>query len=163
MSLRSNPRLKLANAFGVMIINHARNASTILKREARIDGNNDPTSPIMPPKANANIIRSNVTLKLNAISLNVTQFEVPVETKFNGSANRIPITAPISAIAIDSNRNVARILSRLNQSTRNVPISFVRRATAAYIVFMPAKPAPTAMMKEIKTASTFNAPDAVPC
>ena len=71
-----------------------------MNREARIDGNNDPTRPIIPPKINAQIIKSNVTLKLNAISLNVTQFDVPVDTKFNGSASTIPITAPIKAIAI---------------------------------------------------------------
>src|ERR1044071_10424557 len=144
-------------------MNYALSASTVLKRDARIDGNNDPTNPITPPNINAKIIKSNVTRKLNAISLNVTQFDVPVETKFNGNANKIPIAAPISAIATDSKRNAVRMLNRLNPSTRSVPLSLVRRATAAYIVFMPAKPAPTAMMKEMNTANPFNAPEAAPC
>ena len=147
----------------VILSDYARSASTILKRDARIDGNNDPTNPITPPKNNAQSIKSNVTRKLNAISLNVTQFDVPVETKFNGSANKIPIAAPINAIATDSNRNAIKMLIRLNPSTRSVPISFVRRATAAYIVFMPANPAPTAMMNEMNTANLFSAPEAVPC
>src|SRR6185503_18751403 len=86
-------------------MSYALNASTILKREARIDGNNDPINPITPPKSSADSIKSYVTRKLNAISLNVTQFDVPVETKFNGNAKMIPITAPINAIATDSNRN----------------------------------------------------------
>src|SRR5215211_5032855 len=84
---------------------YARKASTILNRDARIDGNRDPINPITAPKISAKIIKSAVTLKLKAISLNVTQFEVPVETKFNGNASRIPITAPINAIATDSKRN----------------------------------------------------------
>lgn len=77
----------------------------ILKREARIDGNNDPINPITPPKINAKIIKSNVTRKLNAISLNVTQFDVPVETKFNGNASTIPIAAPMHAtVSVDKDR-----------------------------------------------------------
>ena len=128
-----------------------------------MDGKREPMNPMIAPKIRAEIIKSNVTRKLNAISLNVTQFDVPVETKFNGNASRIPIAAPIKAIATDSKRNATSMLNLPNPSTRNVPISFVRRATAAYIVFMPAKPAPTAIMKEMNTASPFNAPEATPC
>ena len=112
------------------------------------------------PNINAQSIKSGVTRKLKAISLNVTQFEVPVETKFNGSDNKIPIAAPIKAMETDSKRNAIRMLILLKPRTRNVPISFVLRATAAYMVFMPAKPAPTAMMKVMKTANAFSAPEA---
>lgn len=139
---------------------HARNASTIRNLDARIEGNRDPTNPITAPKINAEIIKSGVTRKLKAISLNVTQFDVPVETKFNGNDSTIPIAAPIKAIATDSKRNAIRMLILPKPRTRSVPISFVLRATAAYIVFMPAKPAPTAMMKVMKTANAFRAPEA---
>jgi hypothetical protein len=56
---------------------HARNASTILNRDARIDGKSEPTKPITAPNVNAHSIKSGVTRKLKAISLNVTQFDVP--------------------------------------------------------------------------------------
>ena len=42
------------------------------------------------------------------------------------------------------------MLPRENPSTRSVPISRARRATAAYIVFMAAKLLPTAMMMDTK-------------
>src|SRR6476660_7536074 len=142
---------------------YARKASTILNRDARIDGNNEPTKPITAPKISADNIRSGVTLKLKAISLKVAQFEVPVETKFNGSANPIPNAAPITAIDMDSRRNATRMLSLLKPSTRSVPISLVLRATAAYIVFMPAKHAPTAMIKEMNPASNLRDVEAWPC
>src|ERR1051325_3809740 len=103
---------------------HARNASTILNRDARIDGKSEPTQPITAPNANAQTIKSSVTLKLKAISLNVTQFEVPVETKFNGSDSTIPIAAPLKAIAIDSKRNAIRMLSLPKPKTRSEQISF---------------------------------------
>ena len=128
-----------------------------------MDGKSEPMKPIIAPKMSAEIIRSGVTRKLNAISLKVAQFEVPVDTKFNGRVSKIPSAAPIRATPTDSSKKAIKILVRLKPSTRNVPISFVRRATLAYIVFMPANPAPTAMMKEIKTASPFNAPEAKPC
>jgi hypothetical protein len=76
-----------------------------LNRDARIEGNNDPMKPMIAPKISADNIKSGVTLKLKAISLNVTQFEVPVDTKFNGRARMIPIAAPINAIDTDSSRN----------------------------------------------------------
>jgi hypothetical protein len=77
---------------------------------------------------------------LNAISLNVTQFDVPVETKFNGSAST-------NSNRRADQRNRTRLEQKRDQnaetaepSTRSVPISFVRRATAAYIVFIPQSP-----------------------
>src|SRR6266496_5264567 len=60
----------------------ARRASTILNREARIDGSSDPRKPIPAPKIKADSIKSGVTRKLNAISLKFVKFAVPVETKF---------------------------------------------------------------------------------
>ena len=42
------------------------------------------------------------------------------------------------------------MLPREKPSTRSVPISRARRATAAYMVFMAAKLLPTAMMIEMK-------------
>ena len=48
-----------------------------------------------------------------------------------------------------------------NPSTRSVPISRERRATAAYIVFIAAKLLPTAMMIETKMPmNSIGAPDA---
>ena len=44
---------------------------------------------------------------------------------------------------------------RENPSTRSVPISFDRRATAAYIVFMAAKEAPTAMSAAMNSPSAL--------
>ena len=119
--------------------------------------------PIIEPKIKAANISRGVTRKLNAISLNVTKLAVPVETKFNGNVNRIPIAAPTIEIATASNTNAIRMLRRLKPNTRSVPISLVRLATAAYIVFMPAKAAPIAMIKAMKTAKPFNSPDAIPC
>ena len=140
-----------------------RSASTILNLDARIDGSNEPSRPIPIPKINAHNIKSGVTRKLKAISLKVVKFAVPVEIKFSGRANRIPMATPMIAIATDSRTKAIKILRRRNPSTRSVPISFVLLATAAYIVFIPAKPAPTAIINPIKTARPFNAPEAAPC
>src|SRR5258705_12576730 len=79
-----------------------RRASTILNREARIDGSNEPSKPILIPKINAHNIKSGVTRKLKAISLKVVKFAVPVETKFSGRASRMPMANAIIAIYRDS-------------------------------------------------------------
>ena len=94
-----------------------------MKRAARTDGSNEPNSPMTVPNNNPYNISFGVTRKLNAISLNVTKFAVPVETKFNGRVNRIPIAAPTIEIATASNTNAIRMLRRLKPNTRSVPIS----------------------------------------
>lgn len=48
-----------------------------------------------------------------------------------------------SAIITDSERNASRIEPREKPSARSVPISAVRDCTAAYIVFVAPKTAPT--------------------
>ena len=52
--------------------------------------------------------------------------------------------------SIDSTKKLKRIPPREKPSTRKVPTSRARRATAAYIVFIAAKQLPTAMMTATK-------------
>src|SRR5258705_9595462 len=89
-----------------------RRASTILNREARIDGSNEPSKPILIPKINAHNIKSGVTRKLKAISLKVVKFAVPVETKFSGRASRIPMGTPMDAVTRGFRTQANRMLRR---------------------------------------------------
>ena len=99
----------------------------------------------------------------------VAAIPAPPATAATSRARATPLVHTSSAIRLNrslvaaSSTNAVKMLSRLNPSTRSVPISFVRLATAAYIVFMPAKAAPTAMMKAMNTARPLSSPDAVPC
>jgi hypothetical protein len=147
----------------VTLAGYARKASTILNRDARIDGNNEPTKPITAPKMSADNIRSGVTLKLKAISLKVAQFEVPVETKFNGSANTIPIAAPITAIDIDSRRNATRMLSPAKAKHTQYPDLFgSSRYGCIHSVHALAETCSTAMINEMNPASILRTSEAWP-
>ena len=63
---------------------------------------------------------------LNASSLKLAMFVVPVEMPCTGSASRQPITPPTSASATDSARNAVTMRVREKPSARSVPISRVR-------------------------------------
>src|ERR1039458_4043003 len=91
-----------------------------------------------------------VTRKEKASSLNVV-LPMPVVTPFKAKkTSRQPRIPPKPASSTDSTKKLSRILPRENPSTRNVPISRARRATAAYMVFMAAKLLPMAMMIDTK-------------
>lgn len=64
--------------------------------------------------------------KLNASSLKVLKFIVPVAIPFTGKARRQPTTPPINANIIDSMTKLVIIDSFEKPSARNVPISRVR-------------------------------------
>ena len=90
---------------------------------------------------------------LNATSLKLAKFVVPVDTPCTGSASTQPMTPPTIARAIDSAMNAVTMRMRENPSARSVPISRVRYATAAYIVFIAPNIAP------IDKMSVTNAPN----
>ena len=72
-------------------------------------------------------------------------------TLLSGSTSKHPNTPPSSDSSSDSKKKLVRMLPREKPSTRSVPTSFARRATAAYMVFMAAKLEPTAIMIETNT------------
>ena len=103
-----------------------------------------------------------VTARLKSVSLKVTKLPTPVVVPFSGSTSRQPITPPKVARSRDSAKKLVRMLKRENPRTRRVPISFERRATAAYIVFIAAKALPIAMMTATKVPRyRSSAPDEV--
>ena len=63
---------------------------------------------------------------LNATSLKLAKFVVPVDMPWTGSASRQPMMPPMSASAIDSARNAVTMRTREKPSARSVPISRVR-------------------------------------
>ena len=93
-------------------------------------------------------------LNLNASSLKLVMFIAPVERPWTGNATMQPITPPTSASAIDSARNAVTMRNGENPSARNVPISRVRYATAAYIVLTAPKIAPIERITVTNVANT---------
>ena len=91
-----------------------------------------------------------VTVRLNEISLKVTKLPMPVVRLFSGSTSSRPRTPPSADSSSASTVKLARMLAREKPSTRRVPISAERRATAAYMVFIAAKQLPMAMMTATK-------------
>ena len=90
-----------------------------------------------------------------AISLKLWVWPVPVEKPFMGKASRQPMTPPTTARNTDSITNENRIARREKPSARSVPISRVRAATIAYIVFMAPNTAPMPMTTATKLASAL--------
>ena len=81
---------------------------------------------------------------------------------FSGITRRQPSRPPSPASSTDSKKKLSRMLPFEKPSTRKVPISRARRATAAYMVFMAAKLEPTAMMMATKMPTNWiGAPAAV--
>ncbi len=93
-----------------------------------------------------------MTRKAKATSLKLWVCRWPVEKPFMGRASRQPIRPPSRARTTDSITNEDRIEKREKPSARSVPISRVREATIAYMVFMAPNTAPTPMTKATKAA-----------
>ena len=73
---------------------------------------------------------------------------------FIGIASTIPIAPAVTASTSDSSRNDVITAIGAKPSARSVPISVVRDETAAYIVFIAPKIAPTAMITATIIPST---------
>src|SRR5206468_8132771 len=104
----------------------SRSARATGIRAARIAGSRPPTAPINAEKIKPPAINAGVMRNLNATSLKLEKFVVPVDRPCTGSASTHPTMPPISASATDSARNAVTIRIRENPSARSVPISRVR-------------------------------------
>ncbi|PYQ42349.1 MAG: hypothetical protein DMF77_13170 [Acidobacteria bacterium] len=71
-------------------------------------------------------------------------------------ASRQPSKPPIDASTADSTTKDTRIARRENPRARRVPISRVRAATIAYIVFMVPNTAPRPMTTATRLANARN-------
>ena len=114
-------------------------------------------SPISTAAATAMASHCGLTLKSNAICEKFAPAVAP-DSVLIGSARTLPSRPPTSARNADSIMNDARIEARENPSARSVPISRVRAATSAYIVFIAPKIAPMPMMMPTKIARTVRVP-----
>ena len=104
----------------------SRSAFVIGIRAAMREGSKPPSSPRNAAKISADIKRSGVILKLNATSLKVRKFIVPVAIPFTGRASKQPTTPPINEMIIDSMTKLDMMLAFENPNARSVPISRVR-------------------------------------
>src|SRR5262245_5577103 len=89
-------------------------------------GRHPPTKPSTAEKIRPSSIPVGVTRKANATSLNDDQLVVLVVMPLIGSASRQPITPPISASTIDSNRNDTMIAQPEKPRVISTAISRVR-------------------------------------
>src|SRR5215467_1543362 len=87
-----------------------------------------------------------VNRKRTVVSLNVVKLPMLLVRLLRGRTIAQPINPPNAASRSDSTRKLARISRRENPSTRNVPISLDRLATAEYIVFIALNELPTAII-----------------
>ena len=92
-----------------------------------------------------------VSVKLNAISAKVWKFIVEIENACMNAAPTSPTRPPTNPSSSASPRNAIRMAAREKPSARNVPISFVREATLAYIVIMAPMIAPMLKITEMVT------------
>src|SRR5947207_2286651 len=129
-----------------------RSACTTCSRAARSAGKKPPMTPMTTANVSPANRSSGVTRKLNAISLKLDQFVVPVTMPLRGSAKRQPRMPPMTAMNADSARKLTRTVHGLKPSVSRTPISGAREEIAAYIVLIAPKTAPTAMMLVIMTA-----------
>ncbi len=97
-----------------------------------------------------------VIWKANASSLKFAPLVAEV-TPLAGRASMQPSIPPRKARTTDSITNARRMLRREKPSARRVPISRVRAATIAYMVFMAPNTAPPPITTETKTASPMSA------
>src|SRR5262249_43020940 len=121
-------------------------ASTTRSLIAWRAGSHPPSTPITAEKIRACVTIAGVTLNAKARVEKVRKLPKLVENPFIGIASTTPIAPAARARASDSNRKDPSTALGLNPSARRVPISVVRAETAAYIVFIAAKIAPTPMM-----------------
>src|SRR5438132_6831144 len=121
---------------------------------ARRAGKRPPKKPIAAANSIPITNPRGVTRNANATSLNDDQFVVLVVMPLIGKASRQPITPPTNASSTDSIRNESMIEPFEKPSVSSTAISRVRCETAAYIVFMAPKIAPTAMISVITTPAT---------
>ena len=84
--------------------------------------------------------------KAKATSLKLGVCPEAVERPFTGKARRHPRIPPAMARITDSTTNENRMLARENPRARRVPISRVRAATIAYMVFTAPNTAPIPMV-----------------
>jgi hypothetical protein len=127
-------------------------ADVIGIRAARNAGNTPPATPIrtastIPTTSDVPLIR-----KANPISAKFVPMAAEVMPSA-GRASRQPSAPPTMARTVDSTTNAVRMLTLENPSARSVPISRVRAATSAYIVFMAPSTAPMPITMATNTAS----------
>ena len=129
-------------------------------RAARQAGKKPPKRPMASEKTMPPAIKGGVRRKLKRISENVRKFIVPV-----GAVTRMlkrTNASAVPAIRLTAHRNRASRTKETRIATLekpyrpgSVPISRVRAATCAYIVFMAPKEAPIAVKMPTRMASTL--------
>jgi hypothetical protein len=119
--------------------------------EAILAGRKPPRTPITEAKAIPQRNDSRSDLKIKA---RLAEGHIVPDTCFNTiqrQHEQEPQQPPSKESNNDSTTNETRMLTLENPRTRRVPISFDRRATAAYMVFIAAKQLPIAMMTATNT------------
>src|SRR5262245_10504220 len=121
-------------------------ASTTVLFIACRAGSQPPSTPITAAKIRACNTTIGVTRKAKAIVEKVRKLPKLVERPLMGKARITPIVPAASASASDSSKNDPSTAPGRKPSARSVPISVVRAATDAYIVFIAANTAPIPMI-----------------
>ena len=116
------------------------------RRDADHAGRNPPIMPMAAAKTSPMAMALDPTRNWNEISLKVEKLPTAVVMPLRGRASSTPATPPRRARKTDSSVKERRIMPRVNPSARSVPISFERRAMAAYMVLVAAKALPMAMI-----------------